>query len=609
MTPPKNSRVAPRRAGAILYHSGLAVALVAVAFALTFLLKNFVSTAGYLFFYIAVVLSAWFGGKWTGGIAAILSVLLVDYFFTVPLYSLVLDNYSWPVFIEFAATAAIVGWFSSWRKQADTALQLARDNLQLRVEERTADLKQTNEQLLTEMAERRRAEDSFAEAQTELARVTRMSTLGTLAASISHEVNQPLAAVVANADACMMWLSLEPPNLEEARAAVDAVAREGTRASDVVRGIRAMFAKTAPEKTMLDVNELIREVGALMQNQARRNDAALRIELAAEVPAVLGDRVQLQQVVVNLVQNGIEAMVAVTDRPRTVVIRSRALDTGAVLVAVQDSGVGIDPKNDRRIFDSFFTSKARGMGMGLSISHSIIENHGGKLWAINNNGYGATLQFTLPVPRETVRMINSDPIVFVIDDDAAIREVIAKLISTMGLRVETFGSTAGFLQHERPAAPSCLVLDVRLPESSGLELQRELAESGIEIPIIFITGHADVPMTVRAMKAGAVEFLTKPFRGQDLLDAVQEALAKDRNAFAERARTAEIRRRYDSLTPREKEVFNLVVAGLLNKQIGGELGTSELTIKTHRGRVMDKMGAESVADLVRMSERLKPYIR
>lgn len=206
-------------------------------------------------------------------------------------------------------------------------------------------------------------------------------------------------------------------------------------------------------------------------------------------------------------------------------------------------------------------------------------------------------------------MINSDPIVFVIDDDAAIREVIAKLISTMGLRVETFGSTAGFLQHERPAAPSCLVLDVRLPESSGLELQRELAESGIEIPIIFITGHADVPMTVRAMKAGAVEFLTKPFRGQDLLDAVQEALAKDRNAFAERARTAEIRRRYDSLTPREKEVFNLVVAGLLNKQIGGELGTSELTIKTHRGRVMDKMGAESVADLVRMSERLKPYIR
>ncbi len=204
-------------------------------------------------------------------------------------------------------------------------------------------------------------------------------------------------------------------------------------------------------------------------------------------------------------------------------------------------------------------------------------------------------------------MTESDPVVFVVDDDAAIREVIGKLILTVGLRVETFGSTAEFLRHERPTAPSCLILDVRLPESSGLELQRELAEAGIEIPIIFITGHADVPMTVRAMKAGAVEFLTKPFRGKELLDAVQEAIEKDRKASTDRAHTAVIRARYDSLTPREKEVFNLVVAGLLNKQIGGELGTSELTIKTHRGRVMDKMGAESLADLVRMSERLKPY--
>jgi C4-dicarboxylate-specific signal transduction histidine kinase len=401
MSLPNEGRAAPSRAVTFLYCNGLALALVTAAFALTFLLKNFVSTAGYLFFYIAVVLSAWFGGKWSGGIAAVLSVLLVDYFFTVPLYSLVLDNYSWPVFVEFAVTAAIVGWFSSWRRQAETALQRAREDLRLRVEERTADLKQTNEQLLAEIAERRRAEDAFAEVQAELARVTRMSTLGTLAASISHEVNQPLAAVVANADACMMWLSLDQPNLEEARAAIDAVAREGTRASDVVRGIRGMFAKSPPQSVILDVNELIREVCALIQNQARRNDAALQIELAAKLPAVLGDRVQLQQVLVNLVQNGIEAMIGVTNRPRILVIRSQALDTGAVLVAVEDSGVGIDPKNGRRIFDSFFTSKARGMGMGLSISRSIIENHGGKLWATSNNGSGTILQFTLPVPHET----------------------------------------------------------------------------------------------------------------------------------------------------------------------------------------------------------------
>jgi FixJ family two-component response regulator len=203
-------------------------------------------------------------------------------------------------------------------------------------------------------------------------------------------------------------------------------------------------------------------------------------------------------------------------------------------------------------------------------------------------------------------MSESDPIVFVVDDDASVRDAVKRLISSVGLRVETFGSTREFLDAKRPETPACLVLDVRLPDASGLELQRDLTDAHIQIPIIFITGHADVPMSVRAMKAGAVEFLTKPFRGQELLDAIQEAIAKDRLAWNERAKMAELRSRYDSLTPREKEVLKLVASGLLNKQIGAELGTSELTIKTHRGRVMEKMGAESLADLVRMSERLNP---
>src|ERR1700681_2870182 len=205
-------------------------------------------------------------------------------------------------------------------------------------------------------------------------------------------------------------------------------------------------------------------------------------------------------------------------------------------------------------------------------------------------------------------MTDPDPIVFVVDDDASVRDAVKKLIASVGLRVETFESSREFLSRKRPEAPGCLVLDVRLPDLGGLEFQRALAEANIYIPIIFITGHADVPMTVRAMKAGAVEFLTKPFRGQELLGAIQEAIAKDRVAWSERAQMKELRASYDSLTVREKEVLRLVVSGLLNKQIGAELGTSELTVKTHRGHVMEKMGAQSLADLVRMFERLKPSV-
>jgi signal transduction histidine kinase len=387
---------APRPASTIL-RCGLAVALVAAALGLTLLLQSVVSIAGFIFFYIAVVASAWFGGQWPGAVAFILSVLAVEFFFMAPIHSFGVNRESLPIFIEFAASAFVVGWFSSWRKQAENELQYARDELQLRVEERTAELKQKNQELLAEMAERKRAEDAYYEAQAELARVTRLSTLGALAASISHEVNQPLAAVVTNADACMMWLSSESPNLEEARTAVDSIAREGTRASDVVRRIRAMFTKSAPERASVSMNDLIGEAAALMQQEIWRNQVSLQTELVRDLPDLPGDRVQLQQVLVNLIQNAIEAMSAVTDRPRRLVLRSEMRSQDELLVAVEDSGIGIDPKNDRRIFDAFFTTKAQGMGMGLAICQSIIEAHGGRLWASANTDHGATVQFTLPV--------------------------------------------------------------------------------------------------------------------------------------------------------------------------------------------------------------------
>jgi len=204
--------------------------------------------------------------------------------------------------------------------------------------------------------------------------------------------------------------------------------------------------------------------------------------------------------------------------------------------------------------------------------------------------------------------VNEQPqvqsIVFVVDDDASLREAIKSLLRSVGLQVEVFGRAADFLKKKLPDVESCLVLDIRLPGVSGLDFQAELAKANIHIPIVFITGHGDIPMTVRAMKAGAVEFLTKPFRDQDLLDAVQIALDRDRTRRAEDMAVRELRAHFDALTPREQQVISLVTAGLMNKQIAAELGVSEITVKVHRGSVMKKMGARSLADLVRMADAL-----
>jgi FixJ family two-component response regulator len=197
-----------------------------------------------------------------------------------------------------------------------------------------------------------------------------------------------------------------------------------------------------------------------------------------------------------------------------------------------------------------------------------------------------------------------DALVFIVDDDATVREAIEGLLKSVGLRTRAFGTAREFLNHERPDEPACVVLDVRMPGPSGLDLQGELARTESPIPIIFITGHGDIPMSVHAMKAGAVEFLTKPFRDQQLLDAIQLAIDRDRVDRRQRRELEDLRTRYESLTRRERDVMARVVAGLLNKQIAGELHISEITVKVHRGRVMQKMAAASLADLVRMGGRL-----
>jgi PAS domain S-box-containing protein len=243
----------------------------------------------------------------------------------------------------------------------------------------------------------RTSEQRLVDAQMELARVTRVTTLGELTASIAHEVNQPLAGLVANAQACLNWLDRETPNLEAARRSVEWVIEDGNRAGEVIRRVRALANKASFEKVPLDVNEIVKEVIALVNRELMSHQVSLQIELAPAVPTIMGDRVQLQQVIINLVMNGIEAMQSVIDRPRELVIRSRLDETQQVLVGVTDCGVGISAENADHLFNAFFTTKSSGMGMGLSICRSIMEAHGGRLWATASVPHGATFQFTLPV--------------------------------------------------------------------------------------------------------------------------------------------------------------------------------------------------------------------
>jgi PAS domain S-box-containing protein len=244
-----------------------------------------------------------------------------------------------------------------------------------------------------DLTERKRAEDALHQAQMELAHVTRVATLGEMTASIAHEINQPLAAVVNNASACVRWLAAQ--NLEEARRSAVLVIADGHRAGEIINRIRVLAKKSPPRKDWLDINEVIMEVIALARSEVQGNGVSLQTQLSDELPLVLGDRIQLQQVILNLVMNGIDAMNTVTDRPREMLIRSSPHESDTVVITVQDSGIGIDSQNLEKIFDPFHTTKSQGMGMGLAISRSIVENHGGRLWVVPNEGPGATFQFTL----------------------------------------------------------------------------------------------------------------------------------------------------------------------------------------------------------------------
>ncbi len=381
----------------ILSRYAFAVAFVAMALWISLVLQAPFGNPFWLLFPVAVITSTWYCGRGPGWVAVGLSTLGVLYFFIPPFRSWSVKLEDVPFFLAFVACALISNWLIAWRKVTEDSLKQARDELEVRVEERTAELKSTNEALVNQIAEQKRTEAALQITRTELARVVRITTIGGLTASIAHEVNQPLAAVVANADASVAWLSRQDPNLTEARAAAERTIQGATRASEVIVRIRSLISKATPERAQVRINETIKEALALADGQAFRNNVSVVVELAPDLPVVVGDGIQLQQVTLNLLMNGVEAMSSVTDRPRQLMVRSELQNGGQIHVSVQDSGIGLSPEVMARLFEPFFTTRSKGIGMGLPTSRSIVEAHGGKLWAESDATHGAIFQFTLPI--------------------------------------------------------------------------------------------------------------------------------------------------------------------------------------------------------------------
>jgi C4-dicarboxylate-specific signal transduction histidine kinase len=374
----------------VIWGYGIAVLSVTAALTISRWPALHLQDAPVSLFLCAVMLSAWFGGAGPGLLATTLSDLAFDYYFLSPTYSLAAKPGEIPRLIIFTVSALFVGLLIAAQRGAMESLRRARDDLKETVQE----VQRANEALQAESRERKRAEEVSRQAQADLAHVSRVTTMGELTASLAHEVNQPIGAAVTNANTCIRWLSRDTPNVEEARAAAMRSAKDGIRAAEIISRIRLLFKKGSPERKLVDINEVVREMIVLLRSEATRFNISVRTELAAELSPILGDRVQLQQVLMNLMLNGMDAMKDV-DGTRELVIKSQQAENEQVLVTVSDTGVGLPAQQEDRIFQAFFTTKPHGTGMGLRISRSIVESHGGRLWAASNSPRGASFHLTL----------------------------------------------------------------------------------------------------------------------------------------------------------------------------------------------------------------------
>jgi C4-dicarboxylate-specific signal transduction histidine kinase len=360
----------------------VSIASVAIALLLARWLDLHAVGAPVSLFLCAIMVSAWFGGTRSAVSAVALSLIAFDFYFVTPLFSLKVAANEVPRTLIFALSALFVGGLSAAQRGTTESLRRTRDDL------------------IAENEERERAEAALRDAQTELARVARLTTMGELSASLSHELRQPLAAIVMNASAAVRWLDREPPNLQEARDAARRIVGDGKRADEVIVGLRALAKNVGPQLTTLDIDGVVQEVLVLTRGELRRHGVTLRTDLTTSARRILGDRVQLQQVLLNLIVNGIDAMKTLTGRGRELIVSSAFSEPDNLLVSVEDTGTGVDAAIAHRVFEPFFTTKADGLGMGLSICRSIVEAHGGRLWVTPRASQGTAVCFTVPVASE-----------------------------------------------------------------------------------------------------------------------------------------------------------------------------------------------------------------
>jgi C4-dicarboxylate-specific signal transduction histidine kinase len=355
---------------------GIAVVLVLTAFVFTLALQSFFPYPFLFLFFGAVMGSAWFGGTAAGLFAVLTSTVIVGYFFVPPFYSFSISTTAEAYFVAFVICALAASWVSAALRRSEESLRRARDQLEVRVSERTAELMKT---------------------QGELAHLARVLSMGELTASVAHEISQPLTAVVTHGNACVEWLSANPPNLDKALHTARRIIEDATRAGQVVGRIRALFKKGETARDWFDMNEMIRELTGFLRDEAVRSGVHIQTELAPNLPRVKGDRVQLQQVVLNLMLNSFDAVAGQAPPSKEIVLHSAMVEGTKILVRVEDCGSGLNPAIGEKIFEPFYSTKAQGIGMGLSISRSIVESHDGRLWAEPRPSGGAVFQFTLPI--------------------------------------------------------------------------------------------------------------------------------------------------------------------------------------------------------------------